>query len=257
MIADDTPHTSKYPVLCTVLYFTVLPCTVLHSTAVPHCTALYCNVLYCTVLYRTLPHCSALYCTAVHYCTLLYCAVLPLSAAGHAAARLYTTVQVWVPGGLRGACSGCSMLRNLASNNGVAFHGARAEQDNAKPKCQLFCSAAAQDLLCGSHGIQQQSQIKFVWTTMRVCAVCAMIRVRVYVRAGLCICMLESHTSAFWYICSACCCWCCRLHHAVPQALELSTLWQRWYNSSRTASLCGALLTMRVCYVCYGTCACV
>ena len=119
--------------------------------------------------------------------------------------RVNTTVQVWVPGGLRGACSGCSMLRNLASNNGVAFHGARAEQDNAKPKCQLFCSAAAKDLLCGSHGIQQQSQIKFVWTTMRVCAVCAMIRVRVYVRAGLCICMLESHTSAFWYICSACC----------------------------------------------------
>ena len=35
--------------------------------------------------------------------------------------RLYTTVQVWVPGGLRGACSGRSKSRNLASNHGIAF----------------------------------------------------------------------------------------------------------------------------------------
>ena len=56
---------------------------------------------------------------------------------------MYTTAQVWVPGGLRGACSGRSKSRNLASDHGVvAFRGARAEQDNGKPACQLFCSTA-------------------------------------------------------------------------------------------------------------------
>ena len=39
-------------------------------------------------------------------------------------------MQVWVPAGFHGACSGRSKLRNLASNHGVAFRGARAEQDN-------------------------------------------------------------------------------------------------------------------------------
>ena len=48
-------------------------------------------------------------------------------------ARLYTTAQVWVPGRLRGACSGRSKSRNLASNHGVAFRRAKAEQDNGKP----------------------------------------------------------------------------------------------------------------------------
>ena len=52
--------------------------------------------------------------------------------------RLYSTGQVWVPGGLRGACSGRSKSRNMAINHGVAFRGARAEQDYGKPTCQLF-----------------------------------------------------------------------------------------------------------------------
>ena len=56
-----------------------------------------------------------------------------LSAARHAGSHLYTKVQVWVPGGFRGACSGRAKSRNLASNHGVAFRGARAEQDNGKP----------------------------------------------------------------------------------------------------------------------------
>ena len=55
---------------------------------------------------------------------------------GMQGARLYTAAQVWVPGGVRGACSGRSKSRNLASNHGVAFRGARAEQDNGKPTCQ-------------------------------------------------------------------------------------------------------------------------
>ena len=82
--------------------------------------------------------------------------------------RLYTTTQVWVPGGLCGAYSGRSNPRNLASNHGVALRGARAEQDNGKPTCQLFCSTAVA-LYFVAATIQEQPHIKFVWTTtMRV-----------------------------------------------------------------------------------------
>ena len=49
-----------------------------------------------------------------------------------------TTGLVWVPGGLRGSCFGRSKSRNLASSRGVAFRGARAEQDNGKPTFLLF-----------------------------------------------------------------------------------------------------------------------
>ena len=40
--------------------------------------------------------------------------------------RMYTTAQVWVPCGHRGAYSGRSKSRNLASHHGVAFRGASA-----------------------------------------------------------------------------------------------------------------------------------
>ena len=54
--------------------------------------------------------------------------------------RLYTTMQVWVPAGLRGACSGSSKSRNLANSHGIAFRPARASQDNGEPVFQLDCS---------------------------------------------------------------------------------------------------------------------
>ena len=57
---------------------------------------------------------------------------------GTQGARLLTTVQVWVPAGLYRACCGRSKSRNLASNHGVAFRGARAEQDNGKPNHHLL-----------------------------------------------------------------------------------------------------------------------
>ena len=92
-------------------------------------------------------------------------------------ARLNTTAQVCVPGGRRGACSGRSKLRNLASNHGVAFRGARAEQGNGKPTCQQVCSTAVKALYLVAATVQEQSHINFVWTTttgvrtlhMRVC----------------------------------------------------------------------------------------
>ena len=54
-----------------------------------------------------------------------------------------------------------------------------------------------------------------------------------------------------------------RLCHTVPQALKLFILWQTRYNSSRTASRSGSLLTMRVliwhmrvCAACTWACVC-
>ena len=58
-----------------------------------------------------------------------------LSAAAHAGGPPVHTAQLWVAGGLRGACSGYSKSRNLASIRGIVFRGARAEQDYRKPTC--------------------------------------------------------------------------------------------------------------------------
>ena len=85
---------------------------------------------------------------------------------GHAGARVYTTAQVWVPAGLRGACSGRSQSRNLASNRGEAFRRVRAKQDDGSPTVlhDLFCCCCccccrsmyfitpSLKLSCGSHG---------------------------------------------------------------------------------------------------------
>ena len=60
---------------------------------------------------------------------------LALSAREHAGGPPVHWAQVWVPDGLRGACSGRSKSVNLATNDGVAFRGAinRAEEDIDKP----------------------------------------------------------------------------------------------------------------------------
>ena len=57
---------------------------------------------------------------------------------GSQGARLYTMVHVWVPAGLRGACSGRLKSRNLPSNQGIAFRPARANQAHATPSLFLF-----------------------------------------------------------------------------------------------------------------------
>ena len=167
-------------------------------------------------------------------------------------AHLYTTAQVWVPGGLRRACSGRSKSRSLASDHGVAFRGARSEQDYRKPTCQLFCCTAVKSsLLCGSHGARQQSHIKFVWTTTmlvwtckRVRPVC-MIRVRVS-RRCVCVCVWSSCwnptcVSAFCFFFSSsacCCCCCCRIvsvsHHPSSYITNRSIPWQLRYTSSHS-----------------------
>ena len=102
---------------------------------------------------------------------------------------------------------------------------------------------------------------------MRACGVCAMIRVRVWRRVRVsCLCAGTPHFSfaSFFALLAAAPAAVLCLYHTVPQALKRFTLWQARYNSSRTASLCGPLRTMRVltwhmrvCCVCYDTCECV
>ena len=53
--------------------------------------------------------------------------------------NLYTTAQVWVPGGLRGACSGRSKTRNLASITGLL--SAELEPSNAMKNPHMSCFA--------------------------------------------------------------------------------------------------------------------
>ena len=65
--------------------------------------------------------------------------VLPLFDLG---ARLCTTVQVRVPAGLRGACSGRSKSLNVATNHGAAFRRARADQAYGNPQRVFFLSCA-------------------------------------------------------------------------------------------------------------------
>ena len=48
--------------------------------------------------------------------------------------RVYTTAQAWVPAGLRGACSGPSKSRNLASYRGEGFRPVRAKKAYGTPK---------------------------------------------------------------------------------------------------------------------------
>ena len=68
-----------------------------------------------------------------------------------------------------------------------------------------------------------------------------------------CIGALEPHISAFRLLClllaaaAAAAAVSCRLYHAVPQALDLFTLWQPRYNSTRTVnSKLVSITSMRV-----------
>ena len=75
-----------------------------------------------------------------------------------------------------------------------------------------------------------------------------MVRVRVSKCVRVCIGVLEPHISDFCFfaLLDAAAAVSSRLCHNVLQAPKLSTLWQPRYNSSRTASVCAPLLTMRL-----------
>ena len=59
---------------------------------------------------------------------------------GLQARRVDTTAQVWVPAGLRGAHSGRSKSRDVASDHGIAFPQARANQIHGSPQIVIRTS---------------------------------------------------------------------------------------------------------------------
>ena len=60
---------------------------------------------------------------------------------GTQGARLYTTAQVSVPGGLRGACSGTSNSRNLAVVTGLLSEELDPSKTTEKPNDSHCCKA--------------------------------------------------------------------------------------------------------------------
>ena len=173
--------------------------------------------------------------------------------------RLYTTALAWVPDGLRDECSGRSRSRHLASICGVVFRGARAEQDNGKPACQLFCSTAVKAHLYFVEATARElCHIKFVWTpTMCVdiayaCLLCAMIRVRVcrYVRVCVVVCSNPTFhlIFSFLFALSACCC-CCRIMPSVshrPSSSQVLYFVAATVQFAQQVCVDYCLLTMRV-----------
>ena len=90
---------------------------------------------------------------------------LALSAVGHQGTRLYTSVQVQVPAGLHGTRSGSSKSRNLASNHGIAFHRARANQVHGNPPQNaiwfLFCALLQCTSICYKYHTSPQTLYTF------------------------------------------------------------------------------------------------
>ena len=115
--------------------------------------------------------------------------------------RLYTTVQVWVPAGLRGACSGRSKSRNLASDHGVAFRGARAEQDSGKRRCHLFCSTCCKVQQHGSNNRFKLSSVSQLLTLRCVCGpllcVCGDVCVLCVCSVRVCTCVTHASSRLF------------------------------------------------------------
>ena len=138
-----------------------------------------------------------------------------------------------------------------SGNHGVAFRGARAEQGNGKPTCQLFCSPAvkahyfvAATVCNSSHTSRLCGPLLFIICVcrhcLRVCAVCGCVRVCVFVCWSPTF-QLFAFFALFAAAVAASAVVSC-LYHTVPQALKLSTLWQTRYN----ISVCVALPTTRV-----------
>ena len=106
----------------------------------------------------------------------------------------YSTAQVWVPAGLHGACSSRPKSRNPASNRGIAFRPATANQAPCNPpKCHFshFLLLSAAVLKChssrqriGSHGTTAALQTFPCMTATNGASACGFVSVRVCVMVG-------------------------------------------------------------------------
>ena len=105
----------------------------------------------------------------------------------------------------------------------------------SSPVTTTVYNSSRTQVLCG--------QLLCVWTLHTcVCAVCTMIRVRVWnptFQLFVSFALLAAAAAVS-----------CRLYHTVPQALKLSTLWHTRYNSSGTASLWACVGIAYACVLC-------
>ena len=118
---------------------------------------------------------------------------------GTQGSHLYPTVQVWVPAGLRDACSGRSKSPNPASNHGIAFRPARANQAHANPKnvissfftslCCCYSKSHSSRQRLGSHGTAAALQSFAFVTATNGASACGFVRVRVCAR--VCHCRIQ------------------------------------------------------------------
>ena len=97
------------------------------------------------------------------------------------------------------------MLTCTQSNHGVAFRGARGDQDNGKATCPLFCSAVLKVIYFAAATVYNSTRTSSLCGPLLcecghclscLCCVCYGTCACVQVRAGLCICVLEPHISA-------------------------------------------------------------
>ena len=116
----------------------------------------------------------------------------------------------WFQAGLHGACFGCSNSRSLASNHGVAFREARAEQGNGKPTFKLYFFFFSPLLYSHSATVRHSRQASPVVTasdttyacvdTVYACVCCVCVSVRVC--TGLCTCWhLEELPLVSFFLC--------------------------------------------------------
>ena len=96
---------------------------------------------------------------------------LALSAAGHAGATpVHHGAKFWPRLGFRGRMLWAFNVEIWQVNHGVAFRGARAEQDNGNPTRHLFCSTAAKALYLW----QPRCATAVAHSSLRACAVCTL-----------------------------------------------------------------------------------
>ena len=124
--------------------------------------------------------------------------------------RAYTTAQVWAPAGLRGARSGHSKSRELASNHGIALRRGRASQDNGNPHFSFDAPLVSHTvtntrfplLTATDTSMRVWTTTPRVWTVLaRVSAVCAP---HVCMCAGLCVCVLALGSPSFRIVFRVC-----------------------------------------------------
>ena len=125
---------------------------------------------------NTYPYYYVALCFFLDSCTLFSGArgsFLALSAAGTQGGRLYTTAQAWVPGGLRGACSGRSKSRIMVLLSAKPEPSKTVENPYGMSAVLLHCCKSS---LCGSQytrAVAHQVCVhhyRRLWTVhMRVC----------------------------------------------------------------------------------------